>query len=88
LLYTFFKLAIYIAYPIFVVLFLKLIRHDFNCQTAENVAWFLLVGGVVSLLIAKYKTLKFFGFKNPFWLLLVEVLYFPYILFAFLIALW
>ncbi len=88
LVYTFFKFAIYIVYPIFIVLFLKLIRSDFNYQTAENIAWFLLVGGTISLYIAKYKALKIFGIKNPLWLLLVEVFYFPYILFAFLIALW
>ncbi len=88
LFYTSFKLTIYIAYLIFIVLFLKLIRNNFNYQIAENTAWVLLVGGVASLLIAKYKALRFFGINNPLWLLLVEILYFPYILFALLIALW
>ncbi len=88
LFYSFFKLTIYIAYLIFIVLFLEFIRNDFNHQIAENTAWVLLVGGMASLLIAKHKTLRFFGINNPLWLLIVEVLYFPYIFFAFLIALW
>jgi len=104
LFYTIGKIALYIAYPFFIIYFLDFIKvsdpnagwSDFtspdalNQDVVEYVAWFLLVGGMTAILVAKYKLLNFFQVRNlaRAWSLLLEIFYIPFILGALLIALW
>ena len=100
--YTIIKTLIYIAYPLFIVAYLNLIivgspnpqwrdysvPATYNQSTIEFMAMFLLVVGFMSLLIAKYLVLSSINARMPIAKLFIEILYFPFIVAAMLIALW
>ena len=100
--YILIKALVYIVYPLFIVVYLNIIRVEnlnpqwgdfsmpaaYNQSTIEFMAVFLLVVGFISLLIGKYMIFSSISVKRPIAKLLIEVLYFPFIVAALLVALW
>ncbi len=89
LIYILIKAAVYILYPFFIVYFLDFVKILWNDRdTTENFAWFLFFGGIIALLFAKYKVLKYFEIKTIVYLLLVEIFYIPIILITVVLYFW
>jgi len=89
LIYILIKTAVYILYPFFIVYFLDFVKILWNDRdTTENFAWLLFYGGIIALLFAKYKTLKYFGIKTIVFLLLVEIFYIPFLLITVVLYFW
>jgi hypothetical protein len=89
LIYIFIKTAVYILYPFFIVYFLDFVKMTWhNRDITENFAWFLFFGGIIALMFAKYKALKYFEIKTIVYLLLVEIFYIPIIYITVVIYFW
>ena len=89
LIYILIKTAVYILYPFFIVYFLDFVQMTWhNRDLTENFAWFLFFGGIIVLLFAKHKALKYFGIKTIIYLLLVEIFYIPIILITVVLYFW
>jgi len=89
LIYILIKTAVYILYPFFIVYFLDFVQMTWhNRDITENFACFLFFGGIIALLFAKYKALKYFGIRTIVYLLLVEIFYIPFILITAVLYFW
>ncbi len=89
LVYILIKIAVYTLYPFFIVYFLDIVKMTWNDRDiTENFAWLLFLGGIIALMFAKYKAMKYFGIKTIVYLLLVEIFYIPIILLTVMLYFW
>ncbi len=89
LVYILIKTVVYILYPFFIVYFLDFVKKTWhNGDTTENFAWLLFLGGIIAVMFAKYKAMKYFGIKTIVYLLLVEIFYIPIILLTIVLYFW
>ncbi len=90
LIYTFIKTVFYFTYPFFIVYFVDYYRTS-NLRdiiSMDSAGWFLLFGGLATLVFAKYIVFKFFKVKDCDWALFVEIIYAPFLFAIILLAFW